>query len=80
MEGWVIAVIVLASVAVVVLLALAAVAFRNAMNARKAERVQLEAEIDGAFRGKQADVLKRMVQSIFKVERDDGTFLFPIFI
>lgn len=80
MEGWVIAVIVLASVAVVVLLALAAVAFRNAMNARKAERVQLEAAIDGAFRGKQADVLKRMVQSMFKVERDDGTFLFPILI
>ena len=80
MEGWVIAVIVLASVAVVVLLALAAVAFRNAMNARKAERVQLEAAIDGAFRGKQADVLKRMVQSIFKMERDDGTFLFPILI
>ena len=80
MEGWVIAVIVLASVAVVVLLALAAVAFRNAMNARKGERVQLEAAIDGAFRGKQADVLKRMVQSIFKMERDDGTFLFPILI
>ena len=80
MDGWVIAVIVLASVAVVVLLALAAVAFRNAMNARKAERVQLEAAIDGAFRGKQADVLKRMVQSMFKVERDDGTFLFPILI
>ena len=80
MEGWVIAVIVLASVAVVVLLALAAVSFRNAMNARKAERVQLEAAIDGAFRGKQADVLKRMVQSIFKMERDDGTFLFPILI
>ena len=80
MEGWVIAVIVLASVAVVVLLALAAVAFRNAMNARKAERVQLEAAIDGAVRGKQADVLKRMVQSIFKMERDDGTFLFPILI
>ena len=80
MEAWVIAVIVLASVSVVALLALAAVAFRNAMNARNAERVQLEAAIDGAFRGKQAEVLKRMVQRMFKEDSYDAAFVAPIVI